>query len=126
MAACELVRNYTTRYCLFAIDSERDLDMLPTSDRVGSGDLIRSTTCCIGSRARSSVGKSYVLNGNNKWIECSWSGGGGGGDEPPEGSEITHEEIEDLFNNSASSGNSGGQPNGVTDISNEDIQNLFG
>ena len=96
MAACELKRNYATRYCLFGIDGKNDLSMLPTSTRKGSGDLIRSTTCCIGSMARASNGKVYVLTGENKWIEYirSDGGGGGGGDGVDD---ITEEDVEELF-----------------------------
>jgi len=103
MAACELQRNYTTRFCLFAIDSESDLDMLPTAERVGSGDLISSTYCCIGSRARGSDGTQYVLNGSNQWIVYNGgSGGGGGGDYgpgPEDAEEITDADLEALFGN---------------------------
>lgn len=100
MAACELQRNYITRYCLFAIDDKDDLEMLPTSKRAGNGDLIRSTTCCIGSKASAIDGTMYVLNGNDRWVKFSKSGGGGGGgDEGPEDAEeITDQDIEDLFN----------------------------
>ena len=99
MAACELMRNNTTRYCLFAIDSSSDLDMLPTSERVGSGDVIRSTTCCIGSRALAADGKTYVLNGSNQWIKYNGGGGsGGGGEVTPEDIEpISDADIERLF-----------------------------
>ena len=66
MAAWELKRDYTTRYCLFGIDDKDDIDMLPTSVRYGSGDLIHSTTCSIHSKALAVDGKSYVLDGENK------------------------------------------------------------
>lgn len=94
MAAWELKRDYATRYCLFGIDDDNDLDMLPTSIRCGSGDLILSTTCAVGSIARASDGKSYILTGENKWIEYKCSGGGG---DDPDIEDITDEEIEDLF-----------------------------
>lgn len=93
MAAWELKRDHATRYCLFGIDGADDIAMLPTSVRVGSGDLIGSTTCALNSIARAVDGKSYILNGNNKWVEYNRSGGGGGGDVE----DITDEEIEDLF-----------------------------
>ena len=96
MSASELNRNYTTRFCTFAIDSAGDIDMLPTSVRTGSGDLIRSTTCCKGSVARAVDGKTYVLDGNDAWVEYKRSGGGGGGggdDVEP----IPDSQIDDLF-----------------------------
>lgn len=120
MASCELMRNNTTRYCLFAVDSKSDLDMLPTSERVGSGDLIRSTTCCIGSRARGSDGTLYVLNGSNKWAVYSQSSGGGGGGGSTSIDDITDEEIEDLFS---------GEPHGGDDdepITDQEIEDMFG
>ena len=97
MAASELKRDYTTRYCIFAIDSEDDIPMLPTSTRVGSGDLIRSTTCCIGSIATASDGKRYRLNGDDTWkiYESSGGGGGGGGDDDIQ--PIDDADIEHLF-----------------------------
>lgn len=100
MAAWELKRDHATRYCLFGIDGAGDLDMLPTSARCGSEDLILSTTCAIGSMARASDGKSYILTGENKWIEYkrSGGGGGGGGGDDPDIEDITDDEIEDLFN----------------------------
>ena len=79
MAACELKRNYTTRYCVFAIDNANDLEMLPTTSRGGSGDLIRSTTCCFGSLAKAADGQTYRLNGADEWVLYTPSGGGGGG-----------------------------------------------
>lgn len=79
MPACELKRDHITRYCLFAIDDASDLSMLPTSVSVGSGDLIKSTRCCIGSLATSSNGTTYRLNGANEWVVYTPSGGGGGG-----------------------------------------------
>ena len=97
MAAWELKRDPATRYCLFGIDGAEDLDMLPTSVRCGRKDLILSTTCAIGSMARASDGKPYILTGENQWIEYKGSGGGGGGDDP-DIEDITDEEIEDLFN----------------------------
>lgn len=76
MSAWELKRDHLTRYCLFGIDSSEDLAMLPTSVKVGSGDLIRSTTCAIGSIARASDGSQYILTGDNEWIGYDAGGGG--------------------------------------------------
>lgn len=68
MAATELSRNHTTRYCLFYIDSYDDVEILPTSKMSGKGDLSQSTPCRAGSVARDSKGKQYVLNGSDKWV----------------------------------------------------------
>ena len=99
MAACELKRDHETRYCIFGIDDADDIEMLPTSVRRGSGDLVLSTTCSINSIARAADGKMYILSGENKWIEYKRSGGGGGGGgDDPDIEDITDDEIEDLFN----------------------------
>ena len=97
--ATEIKRNYITRHCVFAIDGEEYLDMLPTSTDVGSGDLIKSTTCCAGSRAISVDGKQFILNGEDKWVKYTGGsgGGGGGGDDPSGAEDITDEDIEHLF-----------------------------
>lgn len=73
-----------------------DIGMLPTSTRTGSGDLIQSAVCCIGSRAVAVSGKTYMLSGDDKWVEYSGGGSGGGG-EPGEYDYITDEDISDLF-----------------------------
>ena len=93
MHATELKRDYTTRYCLFAIDSAEYISMLPTTTKVGSGELIRSTTCCAGSRAISLDGPEYRLNGSDQWVVYKGGGGGGGEDVEP----IPDANIEQLF-----------------------------
>jgi len=69
MHASELKRNMTTRYCVFAIDDVSYLEMLPTTTRVGSGDLNRSAKCCSGSIARCLDGTTYMLSGSDQWVE---------------------------------------------------------
>ena len=95
MAAKELRRDHITRYCLFAIDDADDISMLPTSTKTGSEDLVQSAICCIGSRAVAVSGKTYMLSGDDKWVE--YSGGSGGGGEPGEYDYITDDDISDLF-----------------------------
>lgn len=96
MHATELKRDNTTRYCLFAIDSEAYIDMLPTTAKVGTGELIWSTTCCAGSMARCLDGTMYMLSGEDVWTKYTGSGGGGGsGDDDAE--PIPFDEIESLF-----------------------------
>lgn len=98
MHATELSRNYTTRYCVFAVDGEEHLVMLPTSTKVGTDDMIMSTTCCAGSIARCQNGTTYVLNGSDEWVKYSGhSGGGGGGDDPEDAEPISDDDIEHLF-----------------------------
>ena len=75
MHATELKRNHTTRHCIYAIDDADYLEMLPTSQKPGSGELITSTTCCAGSMARCLDGTFYMLNGDDEWVEYSgWPG----------------------------------------------------
>ena len=76
MAAQELLRNHSTSYCQFYIDSKDDLADLPTSKRHGGGALKLSTPCSYGSVARDATGAKYVLTGNDQWVPFS-SGGGG-------------------------------------------------
>lgn len=127
MSAWELKRDHTTRYCLFAIDSNSDLYMLPTSKRVGKGDVKTSTFCAIGSMAKAVNGKWYMLNGNDEWVEYvggSGGGGGGGDDHMAEDSPIPDDTIEGLFDGSDS-----GEPGPQEDtnrISDETIESLFG
>ena len=59
----------------YAIDDADYLEMLPTSQKPGSGELITSTTCCAGSMARCLDGTFYMLNGDDEWVEYSgWPG----------------------------------------------------
>ena len=95
MAATELKRNYDTKHCIFAIDDEDDIILLPTIVSSGAGDLKLSPPCCQGSIARSADGKNYRLNGNNEWEKYSGGSGGGGGDEDIE--PVDFDDIEALF-----------------------------
>lgn len=132
MSACELKRDYTTRYCLFSIDSKDDLWMLPTATKVGQGDLIRSTTCRMGSKAEVVDGTMYILNGKNEWVSyVNKSGGGGGGGSPEDYEYIDDSEIEDLFGGGGDTPDDGGididdLPEDVELISDDEIENLFG
>ena len=143
MAAWETSRDYTTRHCIFTIDSADDLWMLPTSKTVGQGDLIRSTTCRMGSLAKvTSDGSAYILTGADKWISYVDKSSGGGGSGPDDYDYIDDSDIEDLFDNDdlqsggASGGNSGQGDSGGIDasdlpddvefISDDEINSLFG
>ena len=95
MHATELMRNHATRYCVFAIDNATYLPMLPTTTKVGSGELKMSTTCCAGSIARSVDGRTYTLNGSDEWVEYGGQSGGTSSDADIES--ITDGEIEGLF-----------------------------
>jgi hypothetical protein len=96
MSAYEINRNNTTRHCVFALDDESDLAMLPTSKKSGTGDLKLSTPCRQGSVARTTAGKRYVLSGKDEWdISSSDNGGGGSNDEDVE--PISTSTIESLF-----------------------------
>lgn len=99
MAACEIARNYTTMYAVFAIDDSSDIDILPTQRKSGTGDLKLSKPCSMGSIAKCSDGKQYRLNGTtNKWETYSGGSGGGGGPTPEEVQPIDNSSIESLFN----------------------------
>lgn len=98
MAAKELRRDHISRYCLFAIDGADDIFMLPTSSKSGSEDLAQSAICCIGSKAMAVSGKTYMLSGDDRWVEYKGSGGSDGGGEPGEYDYITDDDISDLFN----------------------------
>lgn len=75
MSAYEIYRNYTNRYCEFALDNESDLCLLPTDKKSGSGILKLSTPCRQGSIAMTTDGKRYVLGGNSEWSASSSLGG---------------------------------------------------
>lgn len=102
MAAHELSRNCATRHCVFAIDTENDLKILPTSKKSGKESVSLSTPCRQGSMARSVDGKCYILNGNDEWkysfIGTSGSSSGGNGNTSIEDVEpIPSDTIESLF-----------------------------
>lgn len=98
MAACEISRNYITRVCLFVIDSEADLAVLPTTEERGKEDVSASAPCAMGSIAELVDGsKSYRLNGNDEWIEYVGSTSGGGTDPEEEIEPIDDSAIESLF-----------------------------
>lgn len=96
MAACEIARNFTTNYAVFAIDNGNDIDILPTQYESGTGVLSLSKPCSMGSIAKCSDGKQYCLNGEtNQWEKSS---GGGGSPSPDEVQPIDDSAIESLFN----------------------------
>lgn len=103
MAANEISRNYTNRYCLFVIDDENDIELLPTSTSSGKLDLSMSTPCAMGSRANCIAnGNQYILNGANSWV------------------------IYNGFINSGSEGDSGTSQNeGIEPIDDNTIELLF-
>lgn len=78
MAATEISRNAETRFCHFAIDSDDDLQKLPTSTSFGKNELKTCTTCCQGSIARASDGRIYILNGSNTWVIVNNNGANNG------------------------------------------------
>lgn len=77
MAAYELSRNYATRHCIFAIDNEDDLKILPTSKKSGIKSISLSSPCRQGSIEKAINGKCYVLNGKDEW-KYSYTGSAGG------------------------------------------------
>lgn len=78
MAAYEINRNYATRVCVFVIDSDDDLAILPTSTQSGKESLSLSTPCRMGSMAKMTDGtKAYMLDGKDTWVRYTASTGGG-------------------------------------------------
>ena len=89
-------RDYTTGYSVFAVDTEAELDKLPTTTDKGKDHLYTIPSCSVGSRAIvTETSGRYILNGEqNKWIKITSSSSGGGG-----GSEnwATEEDIDKMF-----------------------------
>lgn len=74
-----LSRNDNTRFCCFHIDSEDDLEKLPTHNTDGKDAVEVVKSCAYGSRATCANGKIYVLSGDNAWVAYQGSSGGSGG-----------------------------------------------
>lgn len=68
-----VIRNdYTSRYCEFAVDTEDEIDILPTYTQPGQQYLNTIKSCCNGSIAYISGAamKVFVLNGeDDEWQE---------------------------------------------------------
>lgn len=100
-----LSRDYQTHLCCFYVDSEDELNQLPTHETEGKGDLETVKSCAYGSRATCLNGKSYVLSGENKWVVFKSASSGSSGTNPPSGDidediePITDDEINSLFKN---------------------------
>lgn len=79
-----LKKDYNTNFCVFSIDTESDLNSLPTKSSPGKDILSTIRSCTQGSIAQSANGKTYRLNGNtNKWeLNSNGSGNNSGGDIP--------------------------------------------
>lgn len=60
--------NYSTRHFVFYVDSEEDLDSLPTQTRSGKGTLQTVGSCAMGSIAKCANGNNYILNGEDEWV----------------------------------------------------------
>lgn len=98
MAANEINRNCSTRYCIFAIDGEEDLKILPTSKRRGLDEMSSSMPCSQGSIARTTDGKCYILDGKDIWKYSSGGSGNTDGSVAIDGVEpIPQTTIESLF-----------------------------
>lgn len=83
MGVCLLHKDYSTNFCRFAFDTVDELSKLPNMTTRGKEGLYNVLSCSQGSIAieTSSNGKSYILTGNNQWIEYNgnFSGGSGSG-----------------------------------------------
>ena len=82
MAANLKMQDARTRFAIFAIDTESDVQLLPTSKVNGKGFLSTVYDCTMGSVAEVISDNTiyYQLNGNDIWVKKTRSGGGGGGD----------------------------------------------
>lgn len=79
MAVSLIERIYATNFCKFAIDSTEDLQMLPTMNSKGKGNLSTISSCSMASIAIGTNGEDYILNGGNTWIRYTGSFGGSSG-----------------------------------------------
>lgn len=70
-------KNYSTNYCVFAVDTISELDKLPTITENGKENLAYMFPCIVGSRAIvTETSERYILTGQNKWVldkNASWS-----------------------------------------------------
>lgn len=80
--SCRLLKmNYDTKFAIFSIDSESDINDLPRINYFGKGILNTINSVCQGSKAIGTDGTNYILTGSNKWIKySSTTSSGGGGD----------------------------------------------
>lgn len=69
MAINLLAKNSETKYCVFSIDSDGDIENLPTESENGKSVHEILHACCPGSIARSIDGSKYVLTGENSWVK---------------------------------------------------------
>lgn len=95
--------NYNTWFCRFHVDSEDELDKLPTHDTEGKTVDTKSVkSCAYGSRATCANGKTYILSGENKWVvyhgaSSGLGSSGGSGDTEENIEPISDDMIYDLF-----------------------------
>lgn len=70
-------KNYSTNYCVFAVDTVAELDKLPTTNKNGGNHLAYIPFCISGSRAIvTETSERYILTGQNEWVldkNASWS-----------------------------------------------------
>lgn len=70
-------KNYSTNYCVFAVDTVSELDKLPTTTENGKENFAYMFPCIVGSRAIvTETSERYILDGQNKWVldkNASWS-----------------------------------------------------
>lgn len=94
-----LSMNYGTRFCKFYVDTKDELSKLPTHTRAGEDNLSSVYSCSYGSKAQCSNGKTYILTGNDEWVECSNSSSGSSGGATSNIESIDEEDIDNLFTN---------------------------
>ena len=93
-----LYKNNQTDFCKFSIDSESDINSLPTKTNPGKYNLSTISKCSQGSIAYSTDGSTYILSGEkNKWIQYNSNTSSGSGSTNDIQS-ISDAFIESLFN----------------------------
>lgn len=101
--ACVLLKmDSNTRFAVFSIDNESDLENLPKIGASGKGDGNVSTIKSVsqGSKAIGTNGTNYILTGKNEWekYSTSSSSGGGGSSGGYDDSDLaTNDDIDDMF-----------------------------
>lgn len=59
--------NYNTRFALFFVSDQNELNKLPTHSKRGEDVLSTVYSCAYGSLAKCENGDTYILSGNDTW-----------------------------------------------------------
>lgn len=89
--------NPITKFAIFFVSSNNELDKLPTSLKCGKDNLSTIKSCSFGSLARCENGDFYILSGDDEWIVYNVSSSGGTGGTSVNIGEIPNSNIMSLF-----------------------------